>query len=104
VRASLPTRTRCAYFFFPPFACERALPAALLEAALVRPSRRTEEAALADFDEVVFFGALVWDSALPAAVFERLPVAPLCSVLEALDAALDPVVFPLAMIISCRGD
>lgn len=46
------------YYFFFGRACERALPAAVLEALLVRPSRRTFEAAEAAFLEVcfVFFG------------------------------------------------
>jgi len=77
-------------FFLP--ACESALPAADFEAALVRPSRITLEAALAAFDEVVFLGASVCESALPAAAFDLEPVEPLCSVFDALDAAFAPVV------------
>lgn len=39
--------------------CDKALPAAFLELALVRPSRRTDDALLAAFCEVTFFGLLV---------------------------------------------
>lgn len=78
-------------------ACESALPAADLDAAPVRPSRITLEAALAAFGDVVFLGALVCERALPAAVRDFALVDPLASVFEALDAALMPVVLPLAM-------
>jgi hypothetical protein len=83
------------HFFLP--ACDSALAAADLEAALVRPSRITDEAAVAALDDVVLAGAAVCESALAAAVFDRAPVEPLCIVRDALDAALLPVTFPLAI-------
>jgi hypothetical protein len=82
-------------FFFP--ACANALAAADFEAALVRPSRSTEDAAVAAFEDVVFAGAPVWERALAAAVLEREPVDALLRVCEALVAAFVPVVFPLAI-------
>lgn len=42
------------YFFFEGF-CERALPAAVLDVLLVRPSLKTFEAAVAAFALVTFF-------------------------------------------------
>jgi hypothetical protein len=45
------------YFFLP--TCANALAAADFEAALVRPSRRTADAALAALGDVVFAGAPV---------------------------------------------
>jgi hypothetical protein len=77
--------------------CERALPAADFDAALVRPSRSVLDAALPALAEVDFPGALTWDSALPAAVFDAAPVDLLPKVFEAWDAALFPVVFDPAM-------
>lgn len=76
-------------------ACANALAAADLDAALVRPSRRTDDAAVAAFDDVVFAGAPDWDSALPAAVFDREPVEGFWSVFDAFEAARPPVVLPI---------
>jgi len=78
-------------FFFS--RCERAEPAALFEALLVRPSRRVFEAAEAARGEVAFFGALRWDRALPAAVFDFFPVALPRRFFDAADAAFLPVAF-----------
>jgi hypothetical protein len=74
------------------FAWASALAAADFEAALVRPSRRTDEAAEAASGEVCFFGELVCDNALAAAAFDFALVLGLLSTLEALEAALEPVV------------
>ena len=84
-----------AYFFFlAAFSrWDKALPAAVLDALLVRPSRRTLDAVEAAFAEVFFLGALVWLRALPAAVFEPFPVDLLVMVFEALEAAFFPVTF-----------
>jgi hypothetical protein len=90
------------YFFLDFPACDSALAAADFEAALVRPSLITLDAALAAFGEVIFAGALVCESALPA-VRDFAPVDLLVSVFDAFDAALPPVVFPLAMAISQIG-
>lgn len=92
------------YFFFAGFEaffCDRALPAADLEVALVLPSRSVLEAALAAFADVVSLGALVWVSALPAADFDALPVDPLDSVFEALVAAALLVSFFAISGLSC---
>jgi hypothetical protein len=75
------------YFFF---ACDNAEPAALLEAALVRPSCRTFEAAVAAFAEVTLL-LPVWDNVLPAADFEAVPVEELDRTLLAFLAAAVPV-------------
>jgi hypothetical protein len=80
--------------------CDNALAAADLDAALVRPSRRTDDAAVAAFDEVVFAGAPDWDNALPAAVFDREPVEMFWSVFEAFEAARPPVILPISYL-SC---
>ena len=42
--------------YFLPFACDKALPAAVFDAALVRPSRSTLDAAVAARAEVVSLG------------------------------------------------
>ncbi len=91
------------YFFLLFPAWESALPAADFEAALVRPSRNTPEAALAACGDVVLFGALVCERALPAALRDLAPVEPLVSVFDAFDAALPPVVSPLAIATSELG-
>jgi hypothetical protein len=78
--------------------CAKALPADDLDALLVRPSRRTFDAALAALSEVVFFGAFVCDSALPAADFDDLPVGVDFRVFEADFDALFPVTFDLGML------
>lgn len=57
------------YFFFEVERWARADPAALLEAALVRPSRRTLDAAVAALAEVVLFESTC-AKVLPAAVFD----------------------------------
>jgi hypothetical protein len=91
---------RCAayrYFFLPdllPVFCERALPAADLDAALVRPPRSVFDAAVAALLEVVSFGELRCVSALPAADFDVLLVDPLDRVLEAFEAAALLVCLP----------
>ena len=72
---------------------ESALPAADLEALLVRPSRNVFDAAVAAFVEVVFFGALRCDKALPEDVFVVLPVLLLRSVFDADEPAFFPVTF-----------
>lgn len=74
------------------------LPAADFDALLVRPSRRTDEAALAAFFDVTFFGAFVCDSALAEAVFDFELVLLLCRFFEALLATLELVVFLLAIL------
>lgn len=84
-----------AYFF--DGRCASALAAADFDAALVRPSPSTLDAAVAAFAEVVFFGAPVCERALPPAFLDAEPVDPLLSVFDAADAALLPVVFPLAI-------
>lgn len=68
------------------FRCDRAEPAALFEAALVRPSRITCEAAVAALADVTLLFP-VWARVLPAAVFEACPVAVLDKTLLALLAA-----------------
>lgn len=69
------------------FACERADPAALLDAVLVLPSRSTCEAFVAaECDVTLEFPA--WDSALPAADLDALPVEGLDKVLLALFAVV----------------
>jgi hypothetical protein len=85
------------YFPLDPCFCDSALPAADLDALLVRPSRSVFEAAEAALDDVVLLGAFDWESALPAALFDALPVAWFVSVLDALDAALPLVVLLCAM-------
>ena len=77
--------------------CESALPAAVFEVLLVRPSRSVFEAAEAALGDVTFLGAFRCDSALPPAVFDVFPVDLLRRVLDALVAALPPVVFRFVM-------
>lgn len=72
------------------FRCAKADPAALFDAALVRPSRNTADAAVAAFAEVTLVGATC-DSVLPALVLEFAPVELLCRTFDALLAALEPV-------------
>jgi len=69
------------------------LPAALFDALLVRPSRRTFDAALAAADEVLSLGALLWVRALPAAFLEFAPVDELFNTFAALFATLGLVPF-----------
>lgn len=77
---------------FLPLACESAEPAAVLDALLVRPSRKTCDALVAAFFDVVLLG-LTWESELPAAVLEAFPVEPPDSTVDAFFAALAPVDF-----------
>ena len=79
---------RC--YFFPCARCANAEPAALLEAALVRPSRKTADAALAALAEVTFDGETC-ESVLPALALEFAPVELLDRTFDALVAALLPV-------------
>ena len=72
--------------------CDRALPAADFDAALVRPSRSTLEAAVAACADVCSWGAPFCVSALPAALLEALPVDWLDSTLEAAEAVAGRVV------------
>ena len=88
------------YFFFFDGVWARALPAADLEALLVRPSLNTFDAAFDAFGEVCFLGAFVWDRALPAADFEDFPVDLLFNVFEALLAVLLLVTFLFAIFFS----
>jgi len=82
----------CSYFL--PFGfCARALPAADLDALLVRPSRSVLDAAEAAFELVCFAGALCCDKALPAADFDFPPVDFERIVFEALLAAFLLVTF-----------
>ena len=71
--------------------CDSADPAALFDAALVRPSLRTFDALVAAPDDVTFLGAPTCESALPAAVFEFFPVEPFNKTCDALWAAFFPV-------------
>ncbi len=61
---------------------------------------RTDDAELAAFLDVTFFGAFVCDKALPAATFDFLPVDLLLSVVDAFFAALGLVTFCFDMILS----
>jgi hypothetical protein len=72
-------------------ACDKALPAAALDDALVRPSLSTSEAAVAASGDVCFPSAFRWASALPAADFDVSLVDLLRRVLLALEAAFFPV-------------
>jgi hypothetical protein len=85
-----------------PVFCERALPAADLDAALVRPSRSVFDAAVAALLDVVSAGESRCVSALPAADLDALLVDSLDSVFEAFDAAALPVCLP-AIYASCKG-
>lgn len=79
-----------AFFYF--CRCARVLAAAVFAALLVRPSRKTCEAALAAAADVRSTGALLWVSALPATVLTALLVE-VCKTLDAALAARDPVPF-----------
>lgn len=78
------------YYFF--VRCDRALPAADFDAAEVRPSRKTLEAALPAAREVDSLGLWACVKALAAAVFDALPVLEEFSTFAAAVAALEPVV------------
>lgn len=88
------------HFFLLPLAalCDRALPAADFDAALVRPSRRTFEAARAADAEVTFFGAFLCESALPAARLDVALADLLRRVFDAFEAALRLVTFDVLAI------
>ena len=91
------------YRFFVCARWARAEPAAVFDAALVRPSRRTADAEVAAFAEVTF-GGETCDRELPAAVFEALPVEPLVRTADDLLAARDPVtLLPMANSVSDAG-
>lgn len=78
--------------------CESALPAADFDAAEVRPSRRTLDAALAAAREVDSRGLCACVKALAAAVFEALPVLDELSTFAAALAALGPVVLVVILL------
>ena len=78
----------CLGYFF--LACASAEPAADLDAALVRPSLNTAEAAPAALAEVTFCGA-TWASELPAALLDALPVEALVRTVDDLVATLELV-------------
>lgn len=79
-------------FFFR--ACASALPAPDFDFALVRPSRKVDEAFVATFFDVVLL-VLRCDSALPAELFDFFDVDLLLNVLDAFFAALAPVSFAM---------
>lgn len=81
-----------AHFFFLGV-CASVLPAADLEALLVRPSRSVLDAAEAALGDVCLLGVPVCERALPADDLEDFPVFLLVNVLDALLEALFPVVF-----------
>jgi hypothetical protein len=70
---------------------------------LVRPSRKTFDAAFAAFGDVTFV-VFLCDRALPAADFDALPVPPDVSVFDAFDAALPDVFFPAMAASSFSSD
>jgi hypothetical protein len=92
------------FFFLLEGRCDSALPAADFEALLVLLSLNTEEALLAAFCDVTFFGAFVCDKALPAAVLDLEPVDLFLSVDEARLAALGRVTFDFAILKSFQGN
>jgi hypothetical protein len=69
------------------------LPATDFESALLRPSRKTFEAAVAAAAEVSFSGDDAWARALAEAVFEALPVLLDFRFAEAFDAISSLVTF-----------
>lgn len=73
--------------------CESALPAADFDAAEVRPSRRTLDAALATARDVDSRGLCACVKALAATLFDALPVLDEFNTFAAALAALGPVVF-----------
>lgn len=73
------------------------LAAADFDVSLVRPSRSTDEAALAARLEVTFFRVFAWDRALAAADLDFSDVDLLRSVFAALVATISLVFFDLAM-------
>ena len=82
--------TRRTYFFRG--ACANALAAADFDAGLVRPSRKTFDAADALEADVCFAGEDACDSALAAADLEAAPVFGLLRVFDAAVAAFGLVV------------
>lgn len=89
--------TGSAYFFL---VCASAEPAADFDAALVLPSRRTAEAAVAAFAKVAF-GGETCDRELPAALFEALPVDALERTADALRATPELVTFVAIITSGC---
>jgi hypothetical protein len=77
------------YFFL----CDKALPAALFEALVVRPSRKTWEAAFATGADVRSLGALLCVNALAAAFLEFLPDDGLSKTIAAVFATFGLVPF-----------
>jgi hypothetical protein len=82
--------TWCFYYFL---RCESALPAADFDAAEVRPSRSTWDAAVAARAEVRSLFVRLCVSALPAAMREFCPVLLDANTFAAARAALGPVDF-----------
>lgn len=96
-----PSDRVCCYFFLRELGrWDSALAAADFDCLLVRPSRRTPEAAVAALLEVVFDGAFLCERALPAAALDVLEVALLFNVPEALRAAERPVTLVRAIVCS----
>lgn len=84
--------------------CESALPAADFDAAEVRPSRNTCDAALAAARDVDSRGLWACVKALAAAVFDALPVLEEFNTFAAAVAALEPVVlFAMSVFLSVKG-
>jgi len=88
--AALRRPHRVTLYFFE--RCDKVLPAADFDAADVRPSRNTFDAADAAVREVDSFGLCACVNALAAAVFDALPVLEELNTFAAALAALGPVV------------
>lgn len=82
---------------------DRALPAADFDAAEVRPSRRTFDAAVAARAEVRSLLVRLCVRALPAAVRELFPVFFEASTFAAAAAALGPVDFVIFRVLELRA-
>jgi hypothetical protein len=78
---------RLAYLERFPRVCDKALPAAVFDAAEVRPSRRTFDAAVAARGDVDSVRVLLCVNVLPAAARELRPVLSEASTLDAARAA-----------------
>ena len=92
--------------YFLPRACDRALAAAVFDAADVRPSRSTCEAAVAALADVFSPRVRLCVRVLAAAVFDALPVLDEFRTWEAALAAFGPVILLLICIftlISLKG-
>jgi hypothetical protein len=81
-------------------ACDSALPAADFDVDEVRPSRKTLDAAVAAFFDVVSVLDLLCVNVLPAAIFDAFPVSGERNVLEAALAAAGPVFLLVAITFS----